>query len=268
MDEQQLTELNSALVRARAQVADARARLAGIEHVGPTGLQLDSLPESLRSGVIASLRSQQAEAQKRIDNLGMQLGPRHPELLEARQQLRGVETLIGNELKRIASALRNEMAVAGANEAAAARALDTKKRDMTGTNAARVELRTLERAVLADKATYDRLLAADSTLQQEGVSTPIARPLAPALLPLRPTSPNTRAILLVAAALGLALGLAAALMREHRARLRPAPAPSPAPQPPRVRRSAIVPTPAQTGSVPDGYLKRFHAYSRPVEAGQ
>ena len=248
--EQQLNELNSQAVRAAQAVSDARARLAQVQRLAASGGgSLDSMPDGLRSNTITTLRSQYADAQRRVDTLSTTLGSLHPDLAEARSQLRGVQAQITAELQRIALGLRNEVDVAAASEAAAAKALDAKKREIGSTNGVRVDLRTLERAVAADRATYDRLLSADTTLQQESAPVPIARQLAPALMPLRPASPNVRAILLIASALGLALGLGAALVAEGRSRRRPAGEPSGPAEPALPQRSAA-PEPRRPAAAP------------------
>ena len=101
---------------------------------------------------------------------------------------------------------------------------------------------------------------------------PIARQLAPALMPLRPASPNVRAILLIASALGLALGLGAALVAEGRSRRRPAGEPaepalpqrSAAPEPRRPAAAPISVVRAMPEEVPIGtrrHIRRFHGGS-------
>lgn len=264
--EQQLIDLNGALARARSALTEARARLEQVERAVRSG-RPDALPDNLHSGVIGTLRSQSAYAQRRRDELAGFLGPRHPELVEAQRDLREAQALIRDELRRMATALRRDVEAGRTAESAAVRALEAKQREISEANEARAELRALERAVQTERAWYDRLRAAAEIPRQEAAPAPAVRQLAPAILPLRPASPDAYAVLLVAAALGLALGLLTPIRREHPARtqatrsvletgLEDGPAASQAatieePDPKRVRQTEP-PAEIKGGGLPDG----------------
>jgi uncharacterized protein involved in exopolysaccharide biosynthesis len=216
--EQQLHDLNGALLRTRTALTEARARLEQVERVAQNG-RLETLPDSLQAGVIGTLRSQAADAQRQIDGLARILGPRHPDFVDAQRQLQAVQALVRDELRRITARVRNEVDVARTAEAAALRALDAKQREVAQANEARTVLRRLERTLESDRAAYDRLLAAQSARSaqpEETAPTPIARQLAPALLPLKADGPTAEAVLLIAAALGLTLGLLTGFRRKPR----------------------------------------------------
>jgi len=215
VSDQKLETATAELAKAQLKTFDARTRLAETERAlkssdpGATG-------EAAKSGVIQQLRLQYAEIQRQQDTLGTTLGARHPALQEVGRQLAGIRTLITAELRRIADTQRGEVAIAVANEALVQRQVVQQNREASQTNQSIVRLRELERDVEAARAIYLRFLKANGNLAQDSVDTPVARVIAPAIAPNKPSSPNTRAVLLIALACAVAASLVAALLRHGR----------------------------------------------------
>lgn len=219
-DDRQLIDPNAALLQARTAAKEARAKLDQVERAIRAG-RVEALPPELGSAVLGALRNEAAERQRRTERLAKILGPRHPDLVEAQQQLQSTQALVRDELRRVAAGLSRDVEQADAAEAAALRRLEARKREIAGANQARAELLNLERAVQNGRAAYEKLLA-EKRPQEVESAPPSPRLLAPALLPLRPDSPDPRWVLSIAAAVGLVLGLATAWLRERRMRRKPA----------------------------------------------
>ena len=75
---QQVGQLNSQLTEARATLAEARARLREGERLVAANAGLDSLSDVLRSPLIQSLRTREAELRSRLAEQMQDYGDRHP----------------------------------------------------------------------------------------------------------------------------------------------------------------------------------------------
>ena len=90
LTEQEISAYNQQVTEARAQSAEDAARLATARRQLGSGSNGDDVGKSLGSGVVASLRQQQAAYAAEIASLSSKYGPRHPDLLRARSQLDAV----------------------------------------------------------------------------------------------------------------------------------------------------------------------------------
>jgi uncharacterized protein involved in exopolysaccharide biosynthesis/Mrp family chromosome partitioning ATPase len=91
---QQLVALNSQLITARADLAEAEARAARIGSGG------DSLPEVVTSGTVSALRSQEAQLVTREADLSKYHGDEYPELRRVRASLQQLRGQISREIGR------------------------------------------------------------------------------------------------------------------------------------------------------------------------
>jgi uncharacterized protein involved in exopolysaccharide biosynthesis len=222
LDGQTLVASNAALDKSQAEAIDARERLAMVRRLLATpGRSLGALPDALHSNTVSSLRTQYAEAQRRYDALAATLGPRHPALQEARKEIDGVQGLITAELQRIADSLAQTVAAAQGSEKDLAQRLQAKERTVAALDQDRATLDAMQRDVDANRVTYTRLRDADALLLQQGSMTPIARQLAPAVVPLKPSFPRIIPTLLIVAAVGVSLALLQALLRGYNQALSP-----------------------------------------------
>lgn len=215
VSEQKLETVNAEFAKAQLKTFDARTRLAETERALKTG-DPGATGDAAKSGVIQQLRLQYADIRRQQDTLGTTLGARHPALQEVGQQLAGIRSLIAAELRRIAETQRGEVTIAQANETLLKRQVDDQNREANQTNQSIVRLRELERDVEAARAIYLRFLKANGNLAQDSVDTPVARIIAPAIAPAKPSSPNTRAVLLIALAFAVAASLVVAILRHRR----------------------------------------------------
>jgi hypothetical protein len=99
----------------------------------------------MRSAVISSLRAQEATLVDQVSQLGTELGPRHPSLIAAQQQLRDTRQLIARELGRIATATETDYERALANQQALEAKVAGMKSKSLDTDQASVRLRELQR---------------------------------------------------------------------------------------------------------------------------
>ncbi|MBV8565974.1 MAG: polysaccharide biosynthesis tyrosine autokinase [Methylobacteriaceae bacterium] len=215
VNEDQLSEINTELARARVRTAQARAKYEQVRRILESGRVPDALDDALRSPAMEKLRAQYADIVRQEANYRATLGDRHPAYIEVQSQLRDTRRLITEELKRVTDAAANEYQLARDAEAQIGKQVDIANQATTATNQSLVRLRELEREVDASRAVYERFLRARETVKEEGADLPTARVIAPASTPFAPSSPKRLAILALALITGLGLGVATALMQQR-----------------------------------------------------
>ena len=112
MNEQQLSEVNSQLVTARASTAEARAKLDRINAIlaSPDPAEADAaVTEALANDVIVKLRNQYADLAKREADWVVRLGPSHLSVINVRNDMREIKKQIREELKRIGPKLQERL---------------------------------------------------------------------------------------------------------------------------------------------------------------
>ena len=206
--EQQLSELNAKLVSARAETAERRAKYEQTQQVQARGGNLQAIPDVVRSTVISQLRTQQAEVARRTADLAARYNDSHPQVVNARAELRDVERSISAEVGRLISNLKNDYEVAKAREDSLQKSLD----QMSGSNGldndVGIQLRELERVNSANKSLFESFLSrAKITQEQSTLQEREARLISPATVPSSPSFPRKTMVLSLALVIGTLVGL-------------------------------------------------------------
>jgi succinoglycan biosynthesis transport protein ExoP len=221
INEQQLTELNTALVKARADRAEAKARLDRVMQVidrgdvDPAAAEVATVADALKSEVINKLRSQYLEQAQREALLVNRLGNTHLAVVNIRNQMREIRRSIFAELKRIAEASKSDYDIAKVREKSVEDSLETTVAGSQTTNKAQIELRQLESVAQSYRMLYDNFQQRYTDIvQQQSFPVAEARVITRATPPAAKTYPKTNLILALAAVGGLAAGLGLAVLRE------------------------------------------------------
>jgi len=210
---QQLTELNSQLIKASADRAEAEARHSQVQEQLKTG-GVDTVAEVLSSNLIQRLQVEESELNREIAELSQEYGERHPRMINARAEAADLRTKIKLEVRKIVDQLAGEVRVARAREDTLRGNLEVLKEEVNRVNAAEVQLRALEREAEANRLLLENFLkrAKETTLQQE-IQQPDARIISAATRPSAPSYPRKTLIVIVAfcgagiIAIGFALAL-------------------------------------------------------------
>ncbi len=208
INEQQLAELNSRLVAAQAETAQAGARYNQARDMAAAGSALKSIPDVLHSTVITELRRQQAEVGRKEADLAARYTETYPFLVNARAERREVEKAIAREIARILANMHDAYEVArGQEEALRARLTAT-----TGAagldNDLGPQLRALERQKLVDQTLFEAYLAkARAAEQQSTFEDRDVRIISPAERPTVPAYPQRWLVAACMTVFGLALGV-------------------------------------------------------------
>lgn len=208
MTTQQLAELNSQLILARTERAGAEARLAQVQELLGTSGDLNSAAEVLNSPLIQRLRDQESQVVRKVSELEVRYGERHPTMIKAKAELRDLRAGIEGEVRKIAQSLRNEVQVARVRERTLEQSLAQIESRRGQQSRAEIRLRELEREAEANRLLYENFLSRfKETREQEDLQQPDARIISKAEIPAKPTFPKTRLIVLLAAVGSALLGV-------------------------------------------------------------
>jgi polysaccharide biosynthesis transport protein len=193
LDSQELAEVNSQLVAARAARAEATARLDKVTGLLQTPGGVQSASEVLNSELIRRLREQQSRLEATIAELYTELGPKHPRMLQLRAEEQELQQKISGEIDKIVAGLQNEVDVAEARVNSLQDALNSTRQRVASANEHQVEVRALQREVDANRALLTNLLARQKQTQPQndsGFLQADARIISPATLPTEAVFPN------------------------------------------------------------------------------
>jgi exopolysaccharide transport family protein len=215
LTEQEISNLDQQAALTRAQQAEAQARVDTAMRQLAGGSSGDDVGESLNSPVVQQLRQQRAAISTRVANLQSRYGPRHPDLIKARNELADLDSQIQTEIKRIMSNLQAQATVARERTASMNRSVEASRAGLAEMNRSVVRLNELQRNADAERTLYETFLTKYKEMSaEEGLLRSDAHVVSPARPPTGPSAPNKKLNLALAVALGLAAAVVAALVSE------------------------------------------------------
>jgi exopolysaccharide transport family protein len=206
--QQEISNLNTQFATAKAEQAEAEAKLNTAKQQIARGSNGDDLGEALSSTVISQLRQQRAQISGQVADLAGRYGPRHPEMLKAQRQLADIDAQIQSEIHRVTSNLEAQAQVARQRTASIGGSLAGSKGSLATSNAASVKLNELQRNADSVRALYQSFLDRfKQTTAQQGIEQSDSRVVSRAKIPSQASFPNIP----LNALLGVLLGIAAAI---------------------------------------------------------
>jgi succinoglycan biosynthesis transport protein ExoP len=221
--EQQLAELNSQIVLARAGTAEARARLNRIGEITRNGLSPDldmvirspdpAVADALRNDVINKLRSQFLDTANQEAVYSARLGHDHLVVVNLRNQMLEIRKSIFDELKRIQETFKSDYDIALAREQSIQQSLAEAVASNQTTNQAQVSLKDLDSKAQTFRAIHDNFVQRYmESLQQQSFPYTEARVITHAVPPWKKSQPNSVLVMTLASASGLLLAFGVALL--------------------------------------------------------
>jgi succinoglycan biosynthesis transport protein ExoP len=205
LTEQQLAEINSSLTQARAQRAEAQAKLERITAIlnsddGDSKVILNDLAtvtDTMNNPVITKLRQTYLDYSARESDWSNRYGPTHLAVVNLRNQMREIRHSITDELRRTAEVYKSDLAIAKAREESSQKSLNDTITLSNGTNQAQIALRDLESNAQSARALSDNFLQLYMvSVQQQSFPITEARVITQASNAPNKTSPKTTLILL------------------------------------------------------------------------
>jgi exopolysaccharide transport family protein len=206
--QQEISTLNTQLATAKAEQAEADAKLSTARQQLAHGSTGDDLGESLNSPVINSLRQQRATVSGEVADMQGRLGPRHPDMLKAQRQLADIDAQIQAEIGRISSNLEAQAQVARQRTASLQASLASSRGSLAANGGAAVGLNDLQRNADSLAALYQTYLDRfKQTSNQQGMQQSDARIVSSAKIPQVASFPSIPLF----AAIGIILAMASAI---------------------------------------------------------
>jgi polysaccharide biosynthesis transport protein len=213
--EQQIGELNTQLMSARAEVDEKRARLEQARHVIDTNGDIQSIPELTASTVLTELRQKQTELNWRAADLQSKVGERHVQVIAIRAELAGINRQISAEAEHILGNMKNAYDIALRRE----QSLEEKLQRLTGAlgnSETYGKLQQLRRIADADRKLYESYLSQYNDIaQRRTLQDASARIISPATLPRSANSSHRTLLYAVGGMLGLGGGFLLAFLLEY-----------------------------------------------------
>lgn len=219
VSDQQLTELNSALIVARADTARAQARYDRLQSIIDSGQSDAIVTDALESSVINTLREKYLDASKRESEISQRLGAGHVQAGRLRQEMDEYNRLMFDELRRIAESYQSELQVAQSRERQITEGVRSATSVSMTAGETQVQLRELERSAESYRNLYQTFLQRyQEAVQQQSFPVTEARIISRAIPPTGPSEPRKFLVLLACIVLGAGAGGCAAAFREFRDR--------------------------------------------------
>jgi polysaccharide biosynthesis transport protein len=219
VNEQQLNEINSQLILARAETARAEARYQRIESIIRERQTGGVVSEAIGNTVIAQLRTKYLDTSKRESEISAKLGKDHILATSLREEMREYDRLMFAELGRLAESYRSDLQIAKSKEDSLTASLQKSEALNASENKVLVGLHELEREGDAYQKLYQSYLKRyHEALQQQTFPIIDARIITSASPPPNPSHPKKTAILLLFSVVGSLAGIAIAFYREFRER--------------------------------------------------
>ncbi len=219
VSDQQLTELNSALIVAQAESAKAKARYDHIKGLIDSGRTDSIVTDALDSSVINALRTKYLDAAKRESDISARLGTNHAQAVRLRAEMDEYRRLMFDELGRIAESYQSDLKVAQERESSLREQVAMATGVSASDNETQVQLRELERESETYRSLYQTFLQRyQEAVQQQSFPVTEARVISAASAPEKPSSPKKALVLALSIVLGGMIGAAIGAFREYRDR--------------------------------------------------
>lgn len=219
VSDQQLSELNSALIVAQSDSAKAAAKLDGIQKVISAGQSDAIVTDALDSSIVNEMRKKYLAASKLESEISTRLGTQHIQAIRLRKEMEEYRRLMFEELGRIAESYKSDLAIAKAREMSLQNSVTLATGVSAVANETQVQLRELEREAETYKNLYQTFLQRyQEAVQQQSFPVTDARVISSATAPDSPSQPRKLLMLAAFCFVGAGFGVGIGAFREFRDR--------------------------------------------------
>jgi polysaccharide biosynthesis transport protein len=209
---QEITDLNAALTRAKADRIAKHTAYLQAEKLSGDQLEIFLSPEVLGNSVIALLRNQLVQLKGVQIELGSRFGPRHPRMVELKAGIEQTRAELEAEISRLKRAYKTEAEKAATLEASIEQMLQERQNVAMRLGEKSIEYDVLQQQAESSREIYDFLLQQAEEIHLFSVmSSSNLRIIDRAEVPLFPVSPKIKLNIMAAAVLSLMLGVGVVL---------------------------------------------------------
>ncbi len=202
LDAEKISHLNEDLIRARAELAGADARLDVAR--GRAG----AAAQAAISTSVETSRTNLEQLTAKYEAQAGRLGANHPDSESGRRQAEDARRSVAAEIARVVAGIEQDRRAVNERVATLERNLREARRDADDEAKARIPLNAMERDAEASRAQLLAMLErVQQTAQQHAIETSEAHEISLALPPRVPVWPRPVPMMTAAAAAGIVLGL-------------------------------------------------------------
>lgn len=215
LDQQQLAELSSQMLSARAATAEASAKLSTLTELIATNPADANLPELATNPQLMKLREELRLAETRLVGLKERYTAGNPAISAATAEIDRIQSNLIGELRQVEALYRSNLETAKSRQALAEQQFAEANRQGADKNIARVELAEIESRASTYRQLYETTLQqVVGALQTQSFPLGKARIVTAATEPLTRIWPKPSVILPFSLVLGASFGLFAAVGRQ------------------------------------------------------
>lgn len=217
LDAEELEELTQSYVEASKVRSEFEAIHQQVQALGgnPSLETLLTIPSIAENELVQTLREEQVLADRKVAELSKRYGPKHPKMIAAMSDAEQALTSLMYQTRRVSRGLESRYLGALKTEQTFKREISEAKARFQNVNRKEFKLRELERDVEANRELYELFLTrAKETSEAEGLQSPHARIVDPAVVPSIPVAPNENLIVAAAGFMSLMIGVCLALVFE------------------------------------------------------
>ena len=212
--EKQVADLSAQVSATEAKTSALRSSLSQLQRARKS-LDGGRILEMARGGGLGAAGYRYADARQLEIDLSDTLGPRHPDMIFARQRANEMKRVLDQSIENRIQSATADLEQARSSVAQLKGRLDASRKEMAVSSETATRLKDLANDVEASRAAYQAVLARSrETGGQQDVNVSNARIISRATAPLEPSGSFPVGILLTSLLLGLGLGVSLALLLE------------------------------------------------------
>jgi chain length determinant protein EpsF len=206
-----LNELSSQLVALQAVAAESGSR-----QMQAQAGAADRLQEVVNNPTLSALRAEITRAEAKLQELGSRLGENHPQVIETKASISSLRGRLDAETRRVTGTFGVSNSINRQREAEIRTALEVQRARVLRMRTAREEGAVLVRDVDAAQRSYEAVMARlNQTTLESQTTQSNSYPLAQAVAPFAPSSPNVLRNVVVSIVIGSVLAIAAVILLEY-----------------------------------------------------
>ncbi|UAW98036.1 polysaccharide biosynthesis tyrosine autokinase [Halopseudomonas nanhaiensis] len=204
------------MIDARRERAEAESQWRQVQASKAQGWErLASIPAVLGHPLIQQFKADQARARSKVEELSRRYGSRHPAMEAARSDLAAATASLKGQVEQVIAGIERNYQLAVANENSLRNSFEANKEQIQDISRKEFRVRELQRDVDSNRQLYETFMTRlRETTATQDLNSANARVVDTALPPARPSAPNAKLLILIAAFVSLIAGVAFALISD------------------------------------------------------
>lgn len=207
--------ITSALIKAKAHLAEAEIQYKQVKESKIEGKSFDSLQAVLNNGLVQRLKEQQVKLNRNVMDLSGRYGEKHPKMIAAKSDLQEAQSRLDLEVNKVVESIIRQYEAALSNENELEQLSRELQVEVMNHQAKEFKLAKLENDVDKNRQLYDIFLARFKEASHAGNSNLTNITIVDSAIPPEtPAKPNKKVIIISFLVFGFTLGVGLSFLRE------------------------------------------------------